>query len=86
MQRGLFSFSFRTFPLVVDIIILTSKEQRYIFLLGIFALTHLTLKAPITTAADDTHKYFFQCFSEKIRQSDVIFQVNPLLARQIKER
>ena len=27
----------------------------------------LTLKAPITTAADDIHKYFFHCFSEKIR-------------------
>ena len=27
----------------------------------------LTLEAPITTAADDIHKYFFHCFSEKIR-------------------
>ena len=27
----------------------------------------LTLKTPITTAADDIHKYFFHCFSEKIR-------------------
>ena len=27
----------------------------------------LTLKGPITTAADDIHKYFFHCFSEKIR-------------------
>ena len=27
----------------------------------------LTLKALITTAADDIHKYFFYCFSEKIR-------------------
>ena len=27
----------------------------------------LTLKAPITTAADDTQKYFFYCFLEKIR-------------------
>ena len=26
----------------------------------------LTLKAPSTTAADDIHKYFFHCFSEKI--------------------
>ena len=26
----------------------------------------LTLKAPVTTAADDIHKYFFHCFSEKI--------------------
>ena len=31
------------------------------------SLYHLTLKAPITTAADDIHKYFFHCFSEKIR-------------------
>ena len=27
----------------------------------------LTLKAPITTAADDIHKYFFHSFSEKLR-------------------
>ena len=27
----------------------------------------LTLKAQITTGADDIHKYFFHCFSEKIR-------------------
>ena len=27
---------------------------------------HLTLKVPIKTAADDIHKYFFHCFSEKI--------------------
>ena len=27
----------------------------------------LTLKVPITTAADDIHKFFFYCFSEKIR-------------------
>ena len=27
----------------------------------------LTLKAPVTAAADDIHKYFFHCFSEKIR-------------------
>ena len=30
-------------------------------------MTTLTLKAPITTAADDIHKYFFIVFSEKIR-------------------
>ena len=27
----------------------------------------LTLKAVITTAANDFYKYFFHCFSEKIR-------------------
>ena len=27
----------------------------------------LIRKAPITTAADDIHKYIFNCFSEKIR-------------------
>ena len=31
------------------------------------AMQPLTLKALITTAADDIHKYFFHCFSEKIR-------------------
>ena len=43
----------------------------------------LTLKAPITTAADDTHKYFFHCFSEK---NDLMFQVNPLLRIHMKNQ
>ena len=30
-------------------------------------LEFLTLKAPVTTAADDIHYYFFHCFSGKIR-------------------
>ena len=30
------------------------------------ALCLSALKEPITTAADDIHKYFFNCFSEKI--------------------
>ena len=38
-------------------------------------LSRLTFKAPITTAADDIHKYYFHCFSEK---KDLMFQVNPL--------
>ena len=29
--------------------------------------SHLTLQTPITTVADDIQKYFFHCFSEKIR-------------------
>ena len=29
--------------------------------------SEFTLKAPITTAADNNHKYFFIVFSEKIR-------------------
>ena len=28
---------------------------------------YLNLKVPITTAADDIHKYYFHCFSGKIR-------------------
>ena len=32
-----------------------------------YGMISLTLKAPIMTAADDNHKYFFHCFSEKIR-------------------
>ena len=32
----------------------------------VFCVT-LTLRAPVMTAADDIHKYFFHCFSEKIR-------------------
>ena len=32
-----------------------------------FLSPKLTLKTPITTAADGIHKYFFDCFSEKIR-------------------
>ena len=31
------------------------------------AANKLTFKAPITIAADDIHKYFFNYFSEKIR-------------------
>ena len=27
----------------------------------------LTLKVPVTTAADDIHRYIFHCFSKKIR-------------------
>ena len=38
----------------------------------------LTLKTPITTAADDIHKYFSLLFREKL---DLMFQVNPLLGR-----
>ena len=33
----------------------------------VHAVHTVTLKAPITTAADDIHKYFFHCFSEKTR-------------------
>ena len=32
-----------------------------------FKIITLTLKVSIATAADDNHKYFFHCFSEKIR-------------------
>ena len=39
---------------------------------------YLTLKAPITTAADDIHKYFFIVFQRKY---DLMFQVNPLQGR-----
>ena len=38
----------------------------------------LTLKAPITTAADDNHNTFSLFFREK---KDLMFQVNPLLCR-----
>ena len=35
--------------------------------IGVYFVWTLTLKAPITTAADHLHKHFFYCFSEKIR-------------------
>ena len=38
----------------------------------------LTLKAPITTAGDYIHKYFFIVFQRKL---DLMLQVNPLLGR-----
>ena len=38
----------------------------------------LTLKAPITTRADDIHKYFFIVF---FRENKTMFQLNPLLGR-----
>ena len=40
-----------------------------------FGMIRVTLKAPITTAADDIHKYFFIVLQ---RKSDLIFQVNTL--------
>ena len=51
---------------------------------GLLLCSSLTLKVPITTAADDIHKYFFIVFfSEKIRLD---FQVNPLLGRGFTSR
>ena len=38
----------------------------------------LTFKAPITTAADNIHKYFFTVYQ---RKKDLMLQVNPLLGR-----
>ena len=38
----------------------------------------VSLKAPITTAADDIHKYFLIALQ---RKEDLIFHVNPLLGR-----
>ena len=35
--------------------------------MNLFVYTILTLKAPITNAVDGIHKYFFLCFSEKIK-------------------
>ena len=45
----------------------------------------LTLKAQITTAADDIHKCFFHCFSEKIRL-DVSSQSSALLSSKDKSK
>ena len=47
----------------------------------------LTLKAPIKTAADDIHKYFFHCFSEKIRpdvSNESHEKIKPCFLRKIK--
>ena len=44
----------------ISMIIVTVQSKIKFFL--------LTLKAPITTAADDIHIYFFHCFSGKIRR------------------
>ena len=41
-------------------------------------MIHLTLKGPITTAADNIHEYLFIVFRRKL---DLMFQVNPLLGR-----
>ena len=43
------------------------KRWRHTYSLSAKENKELTLKAPITTAADDIHKYFFFVFSEKIR-------------------
>ena len=45
----------------------------------IFIDVFLTLKVPITTAADDIHKYFFIVFQKKL---DLMFQFNSF-ARQM---
>ena len=37
----------------------------YMYLNIVYMRLNLTLKVPVTTAAEDTHKYFFPCFSEK---------------------
>ena len=44
-----------------------AEVRHAIVSLGMAAFAALALKVPITTAADDIHKYFFHCFSEKIR-------------------
>ena len=44
-----------------------SGEVQYQWFCGYKREQILTLKAPIMTAADDIHKYFFIFFSEKIR-------------------
>ena len=54
----------------------TSSEASKV--IGSNTVKDLTLKAPITTAADDIHKYFFIVFQRKY---DLMFQVNPLLGR-----
>ena len=43
------------------------------------SLICLTLKVPITTAAEDINKYFFIVFLEK--KNRLVVQVNPLLSR-----
>ena len=47
-------------------ILLMKRNSRISDICNVTCFT-LTLKAPITTAADRTHKYFFHCFSVKIR-------------------
>ena len=45
----------------------TSIKQNWQLHVSVPVMPVLTLKAPITTAADDIHKHFFIVFSEKIR-------------------
>ena len=45
----------------------------------------LTLKELITTAADDIHKYFFHCFTEKIRL-DVSSEASALQRLHLKHQ
>ena len=52
-------------------------------LISFYFRIYLTLKAPITTAADDIHKYFFFVFQ---RKKDLMFQVNPLLGRAFTKK
>ena len=50
-----------------NIYLLLTIPKRYLWYGSSVLFCHLTLKAPLTTAADNTHKYVFIVFSEKIR-------------------
>ena len=39
----------------------------------ILSISFLTLKASITTAAADIHKYFYHCFSENFKYTVICF-------------
>ena len=45
----------------------------------------LTLKAPITTAADDIHKYFY-CFLEKISRQRIHMKTQDLFSSKDKSK
>ena len=68
--------------LFLTVLIIRGTAMKLFDIFGTFCwdlfLTVLIVKAPITTAADDIHKYFFIVFQRKY---DLIFQVNPLLVR-----
>ena len=53
-------------------------ESKYFLYRRIIADVLSGRYAPIMTAADDIHKYFFIVFQKKY---DLMFQVNPLLGR-----
>ena len=68
-KKELYTYSKQTPPKPGYCPRIDDKRDRVSILanMSVFSIIFLTLKVPITTAADDIHKYFFIVFQRKIR-------------------